>query len=249
MVSRFLPDAWLAESLGRPVFRLVTGALGGLSGALGIEMSRLSGRDDALFYAKLPTSDVQMCIALGSVGFAVIDTAITLSRGAGVVSASKGIGVAIARRDQYEVIPKIAERCFRWSRFHLDPKIPPNLANSIKRRWLESYVQGTRGSALYAAEIDGVVAGFLAVIESTVDSRPVAIIDLLGVTSEYQGRGVGTALVQSFTRDWQGRVSELRVGTQAANVASLRLYESCGFRVVESSYVLHAHYHHGEMQR
>jgi ribosomal protein S18 acetylase RimI-like enzyme len=249
MMSRFLPDPWLAEGLRRPVFRLVTSALGGLNEALGIEMTSLSGRGDALFYAKLPTSDVQRCLALGSVGFAVIDTAITLSRSGGAVGAGKGIGVGIARRDQYEVIPKIAERCFRWSRFHLDPKIPPNLANSIKRRWLESYVQGSRGSALYAAEIDGVVAGFLAVIESSVDSRPVAVIDLLGVASEYQGRGVGAALVQCFTSDWQGRVSELRVGTQAANVASLRLYESCGFRIVESNYVLHAHYHHGEIYR
>ena len=33
----------------------------------------------------------------------------------------------------------------------------------------------------------------------------------------------------------------LRVGTQVANVPSLRLYENCGFRVAESAYVLHGH--------
>jgi hypothetical protein len=31
------------------------------------------------------------------------------------------------------------------------------------------------------------------------------------------------------------------VGTQAANIPSLRLYESFGFRVCETAYVLHAH--------
>jgi len=87
-------------------------------------MTSLSGRGDAFFYAKLPTSDVQRCIELGSVGFAVIDTRSRCHAAAVQSARARQLEWGIARPDQYQVIPKIAERCFRWSRFHLDPKIP-----------------------------------------------------------------------------------------------------------------------------
>lgn len=248
-MSHFQPDAWLAEILGRPVFRLTSAVSTMEDGALADEMASLARRADAFFYAKLPTSDVPECIALVKAGFAVVETGITLSWGGDERSVAKGISAGIARQDQLEAIPKIAEVCFRWSRFHLDPQIPRNLANLIKRRWIENCVKGKRGSALYAAEIDGTVAGFLAVIESTVLNRPVAIIDLMGVAPGHQGHGVGTALVHSFVSDWKGRASELRVGTQAANIQSLSFYERNGFRIVDSNYALHAHYRNGEIRR
>ena len=94
---------------------------------------------------------------------------------------------------------------------------------------------------LYVGRIGGAIAGFLAVIESRVGTRSIAVIDLVGVSPEHQGRRVGTALVRRFIEEWRGRAAELRVGTQAANVQSLRFYERNGFRVVQSDYVLHAH--------
>jgi dTDP-4-amino-4,6-dideoxy-D-galactose acyltransferase len=210
-------------------------------------MADLAGSGDAFFYAKLPTNCVPECVALARAGFAVIDTAITLSSSGNEQTSAGDYDVGIASREQYKEIPKIAETCFRLSRFHLDPKIPLSAANSIKRRWVESYLQGTRGSALYAAARGGQVAGFLAAIEHSVQGHLTAVIDLLGVAEEHQRRGAGAALVRHFVNHWCGRASELRVGTQAANIGSLRLYENCGFRIVESSYVLHAHYRQGEM--
>jgi dTDP-4-amino-4,6-dideoxy-D-galactose acyltransferase len=247
--ARLTRDTWLSETLGRAVFRMESPASIGQADMLAVEMARLSNGGDAFIYAKLPTADIPACIALTNAGFAIVDTNITLSWADGDLGANDKVTVGIAKREQFDAIPKIAERCFRWSRFHLDPKIPSSVANLIKRRWIENYVVGKRGSALYAAEIDGAVAGFLAVLESKIQNRAVAVIDLVGVAPEFQGRGVGAALVRTFVRDWINRVTELRVGTQAANVQSLRFYERCGFRIVESSYVLHAHYNHGKIDR
>lgn len=245
---RWVPDAWLAEILERPSLRLaVTDAD---ATQLSQEMTAFSRDGDAFFYAKLPTSEVAACIGLTAAGFAVVDTALTLSwAGAAPAGAAAAVRVAQARRDQQDAIVAIAGSCFRWSRFHLDPQLPVRMANLVKRRWVENYVNGSRGSALYAAELDATVAGFLAVIESTLNGTAVATIDLVGVATQFQGRGVGAALVDTFLREWQPRARELRVGTQAANVRSLRLYESRGFRVAESSYVLHAHYHGGRIRR
>lgn len=245
--GEFLPDPWLAETMGRPVFRLAQRDFTGQQSALRSSMQQLAGRGDAFFYAKVPASDVAACITLSNIGFAVVDTGITFSWSGPGRDGPSVVSCGIARPDQLEAIPRIAETCFRWSRFHLDPKIPPALANQVKRMWMQSYVEGKRGAALYAAESSGIVLGFLGVVHSSVDGRQIAIIDLIGVTPSYQAKGVGIALVRAFVQDWRGRVAELRVGTQAANIQSLRFYQSNGFRIVDSTYVLHAHYRNGEI--
>jgi hypothetical protein len=47
---------------------------------------------------------------------------------------------------------------------------------------------------------------------------------------------------QAHGTDGSRRPRGMLVGTQAANVASLRLYESLGFRMRDAKFVLH---HHG----
>jgi dTDP-4-amino-4,6-dideoxy-D-galactose acyltransferase len=245
MTHFFSPDPWLAETLSRPVFKLVTLQFANQEQALSEEMANLVKAGSAFFYAKLPTSEIGLCRALSRAGFAVIDTGITFEWTGPAEAAPADVSVGIARPAQYEAVAAIAERCFRWSRFHLDPSIPSELANRVKRRWIENYCRGQRGSALYVGEIGGAVAGFLAVIESRAGNRTTAMIDLVGVAPEHQGRRVGTALAQRFVDEWRGKSEALRVGTQAANIPSMRFYERNGFRAVESNYVLHAHFRNG----
>jgi dTDP-4-amino-4,6-dideoxy-D-galactose acyltransferase len=67
------------------------------------------------------------------------------------------------------------------------------------------------------------------------------------VHPQRQGRGLGETLTQAFAARWASRAERLRVGTQLANTAALRLYERLGFRVAEASYVLHAHVRDGAL--
>jgi dTDP-4-amino-4,6-dideoxy-D-galactose acyltransferase len=85
------------------------------------------------------------------------------------------------------------------------------------------------------------VGGFLAVLETKTQGGSDAIIDLVGVDARYQGKGAGRALSQMFVERWKDRANRLRVGTQSSNIPAMRLYESLGFRITETSYVLHAH--------
>jgi hypothetical protein len=39
----------------------------------------------------------------------------------------------------------------------------------------------------------------------------------------------------------------LRVGTQAANIQSLRFYGQHDFRIVDSSYTMHSHFYNGQI--
>ena len=140
----------------------------------------------------------------------------------------------------------IAGACFRFSRFHLDDRILESQAHALKRAWVENYTLERRGEELLAAVHENRPVGFLAVLSATDNGKKARIIDLVGVTPDFQGRGAGKALVEYFCATSQGRSDLVRVGTQAANTPSLRLYQAMGFRAAGSAYVLHAHTGDGE---
>jgi len=236
-------DAWLASIFRRPVFKVSFPAAPEIAAPLTRE-SVFQQAKPAFYYAKVPTRRVTQVSALTRLGFSVVDVNVTLERPASA-SLPEGQRRIVTVRDsapaQREAILAIAESCFVYSRFHLDPQIPNDVANAIKRAWVDSYCTGQRGDRLLVAEIAGIPVGFLAGIRANVGEHRARVIDLVGVHRSYQGRGVGLALVEYFIRLSGSDVDVLRVGTQAANVPSISLYEKCGFRVAETTYVLHAH--------
>jgi ribosomal protein S18 acetylase RimI-like enzyme len=211
-------DGWLSDVLGFDAW----------IGAAPVDSER------ALVTRRVPVGDVDVLGEAAQLGFAVVDVNVTLER-----SGSDGVGaddgaVAPATEEQAAALLDVAGSCFRYSRFHLDPLIPQEAADRVKREWVRSYVEGRRGVELLAAGTDG----FLAALEAEDGAR---VIDLVGVAPKAQGRGVGESLVAAFVRRHGAGGRTLRVGTQVANVPSLRLYEKLGFRIVSAAYVLHRH--------
>lgn len=194
-------------------------------------------------YARINVGDVPTTNALVEGGFRVVDVSVTLARAPSdsALPLSAGVRVRAAAAGDFDRVVEIAGTAFKYSRFHLDPLVSRTLANRIKRSWMESYRQGTRGSGCLVATIEDVVVGFLAIVETT--GQPAArIIDLIGVDPRSQGRGIGRALVDTFVREANGHVERLEVGTQVANAPSVRLYENCGFRFASAAYTLHGHF-------
>jgi ribosomal protein S18 acetylase RimI-like enzyme len=136
---------------------------------------------------------------------------------------------------------EIAGTCFRYSRFHLDPRVPREIADRIKREWIRNYATKRRGERLLVASLEGRPAGFLAVLASESGGQRIRTIDLVGVAAWAQRRGVGRALVEAFIAASRGVCDVMQVGTQAANIPSMRLYETTGFCMSRSQYVLHGH--------
>jgi ribosomal protein S18 acetylase RimI-like enzyme len=214
-------DEWLSEVLGVDAYIVTAPAA---ASAKGFYTSRVLAEDAAAIGA------------FEDFGFHVVDVNVTLERTGG--EGLHGAGVAPATADQHDELLRVAASCFRYSRFHLDPLIPRDVADRVKRAWVSSYVDGTRGVELLAVEHDGRAAGFLAVLAAVDGAR---VIDLVGVAAEAQGLGLGEALVsQVAPRHGEGGRT-LRVGTQVANVPSLRLYEKLGFRVTSARAILHRH--------
>jgi ribosomal protein S18 acetylase RimI-like enzyme len=239
---RIKRDDWLSCTVGRSVFAIEVGDSPPGEAARALAAHR-QDQSEAFHYVKVPTQKTAHVRALGEAGMAVVDVNVTLTR-QGVKRDTvpvHGVVVEDYRPADAAEVLDIAGSCFRYSRFHLDPQFPLEIAHRVKREWIANYVHGRRGERLLVARLEGSAVGFLAVLGGAEEGRTIKIIDLVGVATQTQGRGVGTALVRFFVEQYQDSCDRLLVGTQVANTPSLRLYERMGFRVSQSAYVLHGH--------
>jgi ribosomal protein S18 acetylase RimI-like enzyme len=235
-----LSDAWLTGTLGIPSFA-VSGSLPADHEAFAYLLEKVSQRQRAFFFAKVPATDLRRLAFLEAAGFGVIDTQVTLEHRGEPLDTLARMEVRTGGVADRTAVADIAGTCFRYSRFHQDPEIDRNAANAIKRQWAQNCIDGLRGSEVLVAIFGGSPAGFLAVRVAEEGAKVVATIDLVGVAVSMQGKGIGSALVQTFISRWRSRAHILRVGTQIANSSSLRLYQRCGFWFHDAAYVLHSH--------
>jgi ribosomal protein S18 acetylase RimI-like enzyme len=235
-VATIREDAWLSERLGHPVYTVEPDIDSG-------ELSRhIAGREAATYQAKVPTDRVDLVRGLTDAGLYVVDVNVTLGRRPdGTAEGADPYEVCEAQAEHTGDVLEIAGSAFRYSRFHLDPLVPDEVANRIKRDWVESYVRGARGEKLLVALQNERPVGFLAVLAATDGGRRAQIIDLVGVAPSAQGSGVGRALTTVLLRESVDGCDVVLVGTQAANLPATRMYERMGFVVESTRYVLHGH--------
>lgn len=92
-------------------------------------------------------------------------------------------------------------------------------------------------------ELDGEIAGY----QLSTSSVYGAHLARLAVSPDFQGRGVGTALVQDLLEHFREvGISRITVNTQADNLASLALYERLGFQSTDHSYPIYVHPLHSD---
>jgi ribosomal protein S18 acetylase RimI-like enzyme len=236
---KILEDAWLAQFLSPRAYRVVPSNDGHTTSRKNL------CTQPGFYYAKVDTARLDHLNSLAAAGFQVVDVNLTFERQpAGEACprpAPSDLSIRPPQPADHEALLAIAASCFKYSRFHLDPWIPQATADAIKRSWVENYLLGRRGESLWVAERAGRPVAFLCLLAAPGESGTVRIIDLVGVAPAYQGQGVGRSLVDFFITSSYPAYQLLRVGTQVANIPSVRLYETCGFRLAASTYVLHAH--------
>lgn len=218
-------DPWLTEVMRTPAFR-VDG-----SGELTVSLA------PGFYFAKIPTDHIDDVRALTRHGFVVVDTNLTFElRGEpDPIPLPRDYAVGELRDGESEGVLAIAGSAFRYSRFHLDPNISDETAHRIKREWVRNYVVGKRGDVLLVARDATRPIGFLAALVA----NGTAVIDLIAVATDAAGKGAGAALTAAFVQRYTNMPRI--VGTQIANLPSIRLYTKLGFAFARSHYVLHAH--------
>lgn len=230
---RLEKDSWLGDVLQRPAWRVS-------AASAGASLAELRGGGAQFATAKLPAADTRGVGELEAFGFRVVDVALTFDADA-VRAPDADARVRPAQARDAAAVEALAGSAFRFSRFHLDPAFPVALAHRVKAEWAGNWFRGARGDGMIVAEDGGRVAGFLQLLWGRDDRL---VIDLIAVDAASRGRGFARAMIGFAARTGTGdarRHAGMSVGTQAANVPSVRLYESLGFRLRGAQFVLHYH--------
>lgn len=232
---KLIKDVWLSDIFNYDVYRLDN--LNEVDSVFELPKTK------SFIWAKIPTERIGLVDLLSSMNFRVVDVNVTFEINKKYVKKEQNIYSNITEfsKEDETLILKIAESSFVYSRFHLDQYISNSLAERIKKMWIKNYIDKKRGVRLLVIKYEDEVAGFLAEIESKHEDKSVGVIDLISIDKNFQGKGLGKSLVDYWINDCTDKYDILRVGTQIANIPSMRLYESCGFQISNSLYIMHLH--------
>lgn len=226
-------DEWLGGILGRAAFKV------SVTRELMAESERLSFPTSPYFYySKVAPTELAIVHYLEKSGFNLVDTNIQFDKTVNQEQPMAGnCKVRFACREDEQQAVALGGRAFQYSRFHLDQKIKKHVADVIKGEWVRNYFTGKRGDAMVIAEIDGCIVGFLQLLYQQSETL---VIDLIAVDYNHRRKGIACDMIM-FAETNCSRFSRILVGTQIANVPSMRMYEGLGFKVSSASYVFHCH--------
>ncbi|HEV7771877.1 MAG TPA: GNAT family N-acetyltransferase [Conexibacter sp.] len=170
-------------------------------------------------------------------GFVVRDVRTTLERCVDAADEARlaAAGVAPASPQQHAALEAVARDAFEQTRFTVDPGFPPDRCRDLYEAFLRRGLQGVPERVVLA---DPAARGF--VVCRLDGAERTGTIELIAVAAEGRGRGLGGALVDAALGVFAAAgLRRATVVTQAANVASQRLYQRAGFRTREVGLWLH----------
>jgi GNAT superfamily N-acetyltransferase len=186
----------------------------------------------ACLYGTLEPTDETTAHVVQTYGHRLVQAALTFGRPPMPFTPARGSSKV--RRGTLEDLPAL-EPAIRtlapWSRFAADPRFGPDAARRMYQAWIERAARDTDERALYIAYDDTGITGVTTFVRS-----PVPRLDLISVTRPYRGASDG---LMAALFEWAGRVPAEAGPAAARNVAALRFYERCGFRVCRSTYLFH----------
>lgn len=230
MAWRYDPLDFESGVFGAPVGRVV-------ADASGRDLASLADgwrRDGVwLVSARIPAEDHDGARALADAGFVNIERLVTLERPL-IADEDVPEGVRLATDADRAACLDVARTAFSHDRFHADDRVPDDRADTLKETWVANSLDGRADAVLVADHMDR-AAGFV----TCMVGEGYAVIDLIAVSPESQGHGLGPKLVAGACAHYGGRFATMRVGTQETNTRSLAMYERQGFVRVSAADTYH----------
>lgn len=136
-----------------------------------------------------------------------------------------------------EKIKQIAVRSFVYSRFFNDPHLSKEEAYKVYENWvINSFNNESKYIAYYSSNDD--IMGFI--LFSYIPDILQVVIELITVSEEYSGQGIGKKMMASFENYiMKMGYQTIKVGTQVDNLLAQNFYSSTGFRHKQCNSVYH----------
>lgn len=228
---------WDSAFFGFPIAQVTARRLDEQALDAAVEACRARGVRCA--YLLLEGDDAHGSELAQTAGFVLRDVRVTLERrvepGDGTRPGAAATGVAPAAPQQHAALEAVARAAFEQTRFTADPGFAPERCRDLYEAFLRRGLEGGPERVVLA---DPAAHGFVACRLDAVERT--GAIELIAVAAEGRGRGLGGALVEGALGAFAAAgMSRATVVTQAANVASQRMYQRAGFRTCEVGLWLH----------
>ncbi len=241
MVNELRLPAQYAERFGVRV------ALADAVTAAGLEdvLARCAAEGAALLIARCPASDLPAAHALEAAGARLMDTLVYYRRALGpgtppLPPPPAETVIRPARGEDANRVEAITAAAFAGydSHFHADPRLDRAACDAVYTSWARnSVLMPGVADAVLVAEVAGRVAGFLTLkwVDEATGEGP-----LYGVAPEFQGRGLGQALLHHGLRWFAERgAAGMQMSTQVTNTRSQTAWIRQGFRPDHALYTFH----------
>ena len=239
--TNIVRDEWLEKILKKKVYNLVLDDIfikktNNKKSEEYKDFFKIINKKTVFIYSKISTLSISQIKFLEKWGFNLIDTNVVFEKKIILNKEKNKHKIRFAEQYDENIVKELARKSFKFSRFHLDEKIPNKIANEIKYKWVENYFKGKRGDRMVVAIIDNMVVGFLLLIKKMNS----LIIDLIALDDKFRGKKIADDMI-IYAENNIKNIKKIIVGTQIANIPSIRFYEKCGFHIIESNYVFHYH--------
>lgn len=122
------------------------------------------------------------------------------------------------------------------SRFRLDPGFGEQKFKELYRAWTDNSLDGKFADEVAVYELEGKIAGFV----TCKYGEGFATIGLIAVLRDFQGKGIGKALLAHIERLLaQKQIPELRIPTQLENTQACEFYKKQGYTIAQTTQITH----------
>lgn len=136
--------------------------------------------------------------------------------------------IRFAKIKDLKQLLKISGSVFAVTRYYHDPIIPKNKADKVYQKWVTNSLNEKSSKMVLVWEENKKILGL-----TTLDKKGQII--LVGVSEKAWGKGIGRELIKGALNKFRELKRErVVVETQITNIPALRLYQSLGFKVIDS---------------
>lgn len=141
-------------------------------------------------------------------------------------------------KDKYEIntIYGLAYESGKVSRFNLDSGFKRENFKSLYQAWVDNSLNNKFADDVFVYKEQDSILGF--VTYRIFDEY--AVIGLIAVNPESQGKGIGHQLLQTVESLLVDKnITELRIPTQLKNTQACSFYTKQGYKIIETEYIKH----------